>query len=330
MLVAAKLFVSFATTRIQIMKEDVLLLQSLVPALEQEIDTLFTPHRLYAEQDKEGYLSLHGSKIRGVITGGAAGISNAMLERLPRLEIVAINGIGTDAVDLEYARSRGIHVSTTPDVLTDDVADLALGLMLATLRGLCTGDRYVRAGLWGKQGLPLASRLSGKQVGIIGLGKVGKAIAKRLTAFDCIISYCNRRELPGAPYRYEPDLLQLARDNDILVLAASADHGRCIVDATVLDALGPQGVLVNVARGKLVDEPALILALQEKRIAGAGLDVFENEPVVPAELLSMENVVLQPHRGSATQETRLAMGEIVLANLKACFAGEVLPTAVIA
>lgn len=310
------------------MKEDVLLLQSLVPALDQEIETCFTPHHLYAEQDKDAYLAQHGPKIRGVITGGAAGISNAMMARLPRLEIVAISGIGTDAVDLEYARQRGIHVSTTPDVLTADVADLALGLMLATLRGLCAGDRYVRAGLWGKQGLPLASRLSGKRVGIIGLGKVGKAIARRLAAFDCLISYCNRRELAGEPYRYEPDVLQLARDNDILVLAASADQGRCIVDAAVLDALGPQGVLINVARGKLVDEAALVQALQEKRIAGAGLDVFENEPQVPAELFAMDNVVLQPHRGSATQETRLAMGEIVLANLKACFAGEVPPNSV--
>lgn len=312
------------------MKPDVLLIQPIVPALAPKLANLFTVHRLYEQQDKTTFLQQIGPSIRGVITGGATGISNAIMDTLPALEIVAINGIGTDAVDLDYAKARGIYVSTTPDVLTDDVADLALALMLATLRGICTADRYARAGLWGKQGLPLAHRLTGKRVGIVGLGRVGKAIAKRAAAFDCEISYCNTKPNPDAPYPYVADVRQLARKNDILVLAASADHGLCIINAEVLEALGPSGVLINVARGKLVDEDALVLALQEKRIAGAGLDVFVDEPNIPTPLLQMENVVLQPHRASATEETRLAMGELVLANLVACFAGERLPTAVTA
>jgi lactate dehydrogenase-like 2-hydroxyacid dehydrogenase len=222
---------------------------------------------------------------------------------MPRLGIVAVNGIGTDAVDLDYARSRGIRVTTTPDVLTDDVADLAMALLLATSRQLCVGDRYVRQGLWGKQGLPLARKASGKKLGILGLGRIGRAI---------------------------PDLVELARWADILVVAASGGmQSRGIVNAAVLDALGPEGMLVNVARGSIVDEPALVAALEQKRLGAAGLDVFVDEPRVPEALWRMENVVLQPHRASATVETRLAMGELVLENLAAHFAGREPPTAVV-
>lgn len=312
------------------MKIDILLIQPIIPALERAMQDGYTLHHWYSQTDKEAFLARHAASIRGVVTGGALGIRNELMDRLPTLEIVAISGIGTDAVDLDYAHGRGIHVTTTPDVLTDDVADLAIALSLATLRGICTGDRYVRAGLWGKQGLPLAHKLSGKRVGIVGLGRVGRAIAKRAAAFDCEISYCNKGRCPDVDYPYVADVRQLARENEILILAASADQAQCIIDAEVLEALGPQGVFINVARGKLVDEAALVLALQEKRIAGAGLDVFVDEPNVPAALLQMENVVLQPHRASATVETREAMGELVLTNLRACFAGEHPPTAVMA
>jgi lactate dehydrogenase-like 2-hydroxyacid dehydrogenase len=312
------------------MKTEILLTQASLPAFERELDRLYQVHRLHQQADRMAFLQAHGAAIRGVVTGGSLGLSNTVAEMLPALEIIAINGVGTDAVDLAYARRRKIHVSTTPDVLTADVADLALGLMIAALRGLCTGDRHVRAGQWGKAGLPLARKVSGKRVGIVGLGRVGTAIARRAAAFDCPVAYTNRSPVEGAPYPFVADLRQLARDSDVLVLAASADGGKAIVDMGVLDALGPDGVLVNIARGKLVDEADLVQALQEKRIGGAGLDVFADEPRVPEALLAMENVVLQPHRASATGETRQAMGQLVLDNLAACFAGRIPPTSVTA
>lgn len=310
------------------MKPAILLISPSLPDLERELDARYTVHRLFQQADKAAYLRAHGAAIAGVVTGGALGISTAMMEELPALRIVAINGIGTDAVDLAYARRRNIHVTTTPDVLTADVADLGIGLAIATLRGLCTGDRYVRAGAWGQQPLALANKFSGKRVGIVGLGRVGRAVAKRAAAFDCPISYVDHHDHADLPYTRVADLLQLARDSEVLILAASADDGKAIVTSEVLDALGPQGVLVNIARGKLVDEAALVLALQEKRLGGAGLDVFVDEPTVPAALWEMDNVVLQPHRASATWETRKDMGQIVLDNLAAYFAGERPPTSV--
>lgn len=312
------------------MKTDILLTQASLPSFEQALDATYTVHRLHQQTDKMAFLQQHGAAIRGVVTGGANGLSNTIAEMLPALQIIAINGVGTDAVDLAYARRRGIHVSNTPDVLTADVADLAVGLVIATLRGLCTGDRYVRAGAWGKSALPLANKVSGKRVGIVGMGRVGQAIAKRLAGFDCPIAYSSPRRMDAVPYPHVPDLVQLARDSEVLIVAASADGGRAIIDRAVLDALGPDGVLVNVARGKLVDEEALVLALQEKRIRGAGLDVFVDEPRTPQALWEMDNVVLQPHRASATFETRQDMGRIVLDNLAACFAGRTPPTSVTA
>ncbi|WP_432378995.1 2-hydroxyacid dehydrogenase [Duganella sp. P38] len=312
------------------MSPAILLISPVLPELDRQLAERYTVHRLYQHPDRDGYLREHGHGIAGVVTGGALGISTAMMEQLPALKIVTINGIGTDAVDLAYARRRGIHVTTTPDVLTADVADLAIGLAIATLRGLCTGDRYVRGGDWGRKPLALANKFSGKRVGIVGLGRVGKAIARRAAAFDCPVSYIDRREHTDLPYQYVSDLLQLARGSEVLVLAASADDGKAIVDAAMLDALGPKGVLINIARGKLVDEDALVQALQQGRIAGAGLDVFVDEPHVPEALWTMENVVLQPHRASATEETRRDMGQIILDNLAAYFAGERPPTSVTA
>lgn len=308
----------------------ILLISPVLPELDRQLAERYTVHHLYQQADKDAYLRAHQDSIVGVVTGGALGISTSMMERLPALKIVTINGIGTDAVDLGYARRRGIHVTTTPDVLTADVADLAIGLAIAALRGLCTGDRYVRAGDWGRKPLALANKFSGKRVGIVGLGRVGKAIARRAAAFDCPVAYVDRREHKDLPYQYVTDLLQLARDSEVLVLAASADDGKAIVGREMLDALGPKGVLINIARGKLVDEEALVLALQEGGLGGAGLDVFVDEPSVPQALWSMENVVLQPHRASATEETRRDMGQIILDNLAAYFAGERPPTSVTA
>ncbi len=300
---------------------EVLLINPVLPALDNELSALYTVHRYYQHADKRGFLREVGPLITGVVTGGASGISNEIMDALPALRIVAINGIGTDAVDLEYARSRGIHVSTTPGVLTDDVADLAIGLLISACRGLCVGDQYVRDGQWGKSALPLAWKFSGMKIGIVGLGRVGRAIATRAAAFRCQISYTDLREIGDVPYRFVPGLHQLANESDALILAASADEAEGIIDADVLDALGPDGYLINVARGKLVNEADLVQALATKRIAGAGLDVFVDEPNVPTELYSLANVVLQPHRASATVQTRIAMGEIVLASLAATFAG---------
>jgi hydroxypyruvate reductase len=206
-------------------------------------------------------------------------------------------------------------------VLTDDVADLAIGLLISTCRGLCVGDEYVRGGQWGKSALPLARKFSGMKIGIVGMGRVGRAIATRAAAFGCPISYTDLRAINDVPYRFVPGLRQLADESEALILAASADEAEGIINAGVLDALGPDGYLINVARGKLVNEPDLVQALATNRIAGAGLDVFVDEPNVPTELYSFTNVVLQPHRASATVQTRAAMGEIVLASLAATFAG---------
>jgi lactate dehydrogenase-like 2-hydroxyacid dehydrogenase len=215
-------------------------------------------------------------------------------------------------------------------VLTDDVADMALGLMLTVLRRLCVGDRFVRDGRWARKDImPLATRLTGKRLGILGLGRIGRAIARRAAAFETVIAYTGRRAHDDAPYRFEPSLVALARDSDVLVVSVAGGAGtRGLVSREVLEALGPEGVLINVARGAVIDEPALVEALCQGRLGGAGLDVFANEPHVPEALLGLEQVVLQPHRGSATHETREAMGRLVLDNLAAHFAGRPLPTQV--
>lgn len=307
---------------------DILLTQPVPALIDAQLMQQYQVHRLYEAADQNAFLAERGGLVRAVVTGGAKGLSNALMDRLPALQLIAISGIGTDAVDLRYAARRGVQVSTTPGVLTDDVADMAMGLLIMTLRDLGTGERIVRAGQWGAVVQPLARKVTGISLGIVGLGRVGHAIAKRAAAFGMTIRYTDLREQPGTDYSFVADLTELASCSDVLVLAASADQGAAIITPSVLQALGPNGYLINVARGKLVDEQALIAALRDKVIAGAGLDVFVDEPHVPEALRVLDNVVLQPHRASATEQTRLAMGEIVLANLKACFAGEPLPTAV--
>jgi len=298
---------------------DILLTQPAPAAIDARLQASYTVHRLYEAADREAFLDDVGPRIRGVVTGGAKGLSNALMDRLPALEIIAISGIGTDAVDLVQARRRGVHVTTTPGVLTDDVADMAMGLLIMTLRDLASGDRLVRAGRWGSVAQPLARKVSDIHLGIVGLGRVGHAIARRALSFNMTVHYTDLHEQPTSGYCFVPELIGLARCSDVLVLAASADQGQAIVTEEVLQALGPDGYLINVARGKLVDEPALVAALANGTIAGAGLDVFADEPHVPEALFGMDNVVLQPHRASATEQTRLAMGEIVLKNLQACF-----------
>ena len=306
------------------MKPEILLLSPiLIPAINQKLDELYTVHRYYEQEDKSAYLREIGKNIRGAVTGGHAGISSDIMAQLPALEIVAVNGVGTDAVDLAYARGRGIHVTGTFGALTDDVADLAIGLLIAACRGLCTGDRYIRAGQWGKTALPLARRFSGMRIGIVGMGRVGRAVATRAAAFGCSISYTDLAAISDLPqaYTYIASLTQLAHNSDALIIAAAADKAEGIINASVLDALGPDGFLVNIARGKLVNEPDLVDALCAGRIAGAGLDVFVDEPNVPEVLLTMDRIALQPHRASATLETRTAMGQMVLNSLEQALAG---------
>ena len=308
------------------MKPEILQLSPiLIPEIRERLDELFVIRRYYEQSDKAAYVAEHGAAIRGVITGGHTGISQALMAQLPQLQVVAVNGVGTDAVDLAYARDRGITVTATIGALTEDVADLAIGLLIGVCRGLCTGDRYVRSGQWATSAtplvpLPLARQVSGMRIGIVGMGRVGRAVAVRAAAFGCPIRYTDLQAV-DVPYGFEPYLEQLAADSDGLILAAAADQGTALVDSRVLRALGPEGYLINIARGKLVDEQALVSALQAGEIAGAALDVFVDEPRVPAELFEREDIVLQPHRASATVQTRTRMGEMVVASLVDVFAG---------
>ena len=255
----------------------------------------------------------------------------AIMDALPSLEIIAINGIGTDAVDLAKARARGIRVTTTPNVLTDDVADLGLALLLATARSLCVGDRFVRAGSWSESKvLPLGAKVSGKRLGIFGMGRIGREIAARAQGFKMSIAYTDLRRMEDLPYDFFESAETMAANVDFFVVAAAGGaQSRGAIGKDVLNALGPEGILVNIARGSVVDEPALVSALVEGRLGGAGLDVFADEPNVPEALIALDNVVLQPHRASATFDTRIAMGDLVLANLAAHFAGRELKTPVV-
>jgi len=308
------------------MKPDILMLQPMAPVIGQPLEDLFTVHALYAAPDPEALLASVGPLIRAVVTGGARGIRNELMDRLPALELVAIHGVGTDAVDLRHARIRGIRVTNTPDIVTQDVADLAVGMMIALQRHMLAADAYVRRGDWENgAALSLTRRVSGRHVGLIGMGRIGQAIAHRLLAFGCTVSMHTRHPHPELPYRHVADPVELARSSNVLILAAAADAGRVIVTAEVLAALGTQGLFINVARGVLVDEQALIAALQSGTIAGAGLDVYAREPHVPDVLRTLPNVILQPHRGSATEETRCEMAARVIRNLVACFAGQPLP-----
>lgn len=297
----------------------------LIPSINDKLASLYTVHKWFELPDPEDWLREHGGDIKAVITGGHTGISQVMLAQLPNLKVVAINGVGTDAVDLAYCRGRSLPVTATLGALTEDVADLAIGLLIAACRNLCAGDRFVRNGQWElhpqPSALPLARRFSGMRVGIVGMGRVGRAVAVRAAAFGCPISYTDLRAMDDVPHRFDPDLVNLARGSDALVLCAAADKAEGIVNAAVLEALGPDGFLVNVARGRLVNEADLMQALAAGRIAGAGLDVFVDEPRVPLALRQSDRVTLQAHRASATWETRTAMGEMVLDSIAHALAG---------
>ena len=299
----------------------------LIPIVNEKLSSLYIVHRYYELADKDKFVAEQGHLIQGVISGGHTGISNELMQKLPNLKVVAINGVGTDAVDLSYARQRGIHVTATLGALTEDVADLAIGLLLAICRGICSGDRFVRNGQWAKfpspTALPLSRRFSGMKVGIVGMGRVGRAVASRATAFGCSITYTDLMKFEDLAYQFTDDLVDLATQSDALILCAAADKVEGIVDANVLRALGQDGFLINIARGKLVNEKDLVEALNKGLIAGAGLDVFVDEPNVPSEFFTNDRVVLQAHRASATWETRTAMGELVLESLSQALCGQI-------
>jgi lactate dehydrogenase-like 2-hydroxyacid dehydrogenase len=301
------------------------------PADQEALDRDYRVHRLFEAPDRAAFLAQVGPHVRAIATRGDLGADAALIAACSNLEIVSVYGVGFDAVDLAACRARGIRVANTPDVLTGDVADLAVGMLLALSRGIVGADAWVRDGSWARKGpYPLQTRLWGRRAGILGLGRIGFAVARRLAAFDMDIAYSATTPKPGADgWAFVPDPVALAERSDVLVvtLAATAET-RHIVDARVLAALGPAGILVNVSRAANIDETALLDALESGGIAGAAIDVFEGEPQVNPRFLSLSDVVLQPHAGSATVDTRRAMGQLMRDNIAAHFAGRPLPAEV--
>lgn len=296
---------------------------ALMPMIEAQLNEHFRVHRLDAP-DAEAMLAEAGPRIRAVATGvGSVGkgerrVTEALLAKLPKVEIVSNFGVGYDAVDAVAAGALGVVVTNTPGVLDDEVADLTIGLLLSTIRELPQSERHLRAGKWPQGGFPLTATLRDRTIGIVGMGRIGRAIATRLAGFGRPIAYHTRRPVADVPYRHYDSLLGLAKDVDVLiVIVPGGAETKHMIDAGVLAALGPEGVLINVARGSVVDEAALIRALRDGTIKAAGLDVYENEPNVPAELMALDNVVLLPHVASATHVTRNAMGQLTVDNLLA-------------
>ncbi len=307
----------------------VLAAAKLSPFYLARLEPAYTLHDRLHQTDPAALARL-APKIRAVAASGESKVPAELIALLPALEIISVMGVGYDGVDVAAAKARGVVVTHTPEVLNDDVADLAIGLMLSAARQLPAADRYVRSGDWAGRGpMPLARKMSGARLGIVGMGRIGQAIAQRALAFHMSVSYTARSAKPALPYRYLPDAKALAAESDFLVLITPGGAGtHHLIDAEVLAALGKKGILVNVARGSVVDEAALIDALERGVIGGAALDVFENEPNVPERLRALPQVVLAPHIGSATGQTRQAMADLAFANLQAHFAGQQLPSAV--
>jgi len=290
----------------------------------------FSTHLLADAPDRASFLKQHSSAVRGLATFGPMPVDGKLMDALPKLEIISNFGVGVDAINLDDAKKRKIIVTNTPDVLNECVADTALALVMNTVRKFPQSERYLRAGNWASRGpYPLTTSLGGKTLGILGLGRIGEAIAKRAAACGMKIRYHNRNR-KDVPYPYDPDPATLAKNADVLIVVtpASAETNR-IINEKILQALGPEGYVVNIARGSVVDEPVLLRYLQEKKIAGAGLDVYADEPRVPPEFFTLENAVLFPHVGSATVETRKAMGDLQIENLRRHFAGKPVVTRVV-
>jgi lactate dehydrogenase-like 2-hydroxyacid dehydrogenase len=306
-------------------KPEVLLVGPSKPVLAKGLEPTFTVHRLIEAEDREALLNRIADRVRALaVTYSNQKIDADFMQRFPRLEFVSSFGVGYDHVDVKWAGGHGIIVTNTPDVLNEEVADTTLGLLLCTVREFPQGDRFLRAGKWEQGAYPLSpASLRDRSVGIVGMGRIGQAIARRLEAFRVPIVYHSRRPQAGVPYKHYPVLVDMAREVDILVIIVPGGaETRNMINAEVLEALGPNGIVINMARGSVVDEPALVAALRDKKIFAAGLDVFANEPKVPQELIDMDNVVLFPHLGSASIYTRTAMDKLVLDNLLSWASGK--------
>jgi lactate dehydrogenase-like 2-hydroxyacid dehydrogenase len=312
------------------MKIDVLSIGSFPAATDAELASRFAVTHHFQRPAPDALGQELRNRVRAIATEANRGADRALIEALPRLELISLFGVGTDLVDLAAARARNIAVANTPGILTDEVADLAIGLMLASARQIPFADRYVRDGSWAAKGpIPLGRSVGGKTIGVVGLGGIGRAIADRAAALRMNVIYSGPRRKPDAPYEYVADLVELARRSDYLMVACKGGPETYrLVSAAVIDALGPTGTLINVARGSVVDEPALIAALAQGLLGHAALDVFESEPAPAAELLRLPNVIVQPHHGSGTVETRTAIGQLMIDNLSAHFAGQPLLTPV--
>lgn len=299
---------------------------------QSQLERDYVVHRHYDAADKAAHLAEVGPLVRAIATNGGLGASRAIISACPNLEIIAVYGVGFDAVDLAACREKGVRVSNTPDVLTSDVADLAVAMLLAQGRGVVPAEAFVRDGKWPAGAFPLTRRMHGRRAGILGLGRIGLEIARRLKAFDMDVGYCSRSEKPEGKalgLTYFADALTLAAHADfyIVALAASAET-RHIVNRQVIEAVGPEGMIVNISRAANIDETALLDALESGALGSAALDVFDGEPNINPRFFKLRNVLLQPHIGSATVETRAAMGRLVLDNLAAHFSGRPLLTPV--
>jgi hydroxypyruvate reductase len=309
-------------------KIEILVVAKLPPFLMDPLRAAFVVHDRLHESDPAAFAKV-APNIRAIAASGESKVPKALIDQLPALEVISVMGVGYDGVDVAAAKARNVVVTHTPNVLNDDVADLAIALMLSVARAIPRADRYVREGRWLEGPMPLQRKMSGARLGLIGMGRIGQAIANRALAFGMSVAYTSRSARAEVPYRHFSTAAALAAESDYLVVIVPGGAAtRKLVDAAVLKALGPKGVLVNVARGSVVDEAALIAALQNGEIAGAGLDVFEDEPRVPQALRELDNVVLTPHVGSATGQTRQAMADLAFANLKARFDGTPLPSPV--
>jgi lactate dehydrogenase-like 2-hydroxyacid dehydrogenase len=295
-----------------------------------ELEANYVVHKLWLAEDQEEFLASVGPGVQGIATNGIAGTKGVPLAALPKLEIVGVHGVGVDAVDLATAKSKGVHVTNTPGVLTEGVAELGMALLLDVARCLTRNDRYLRQGHWPKKGdPPLASSLAGRKLGILGLGRIGRRVAEMASVFGMQIAYCGRTPKSDVDYAFYDDPAKLAAEVDCLMVSCLGGPTTAgLVSREVIEAVGPKGWLINIARGSVVDEDALVDALTSGRLGAAGLDVFAKEPHVPAALLELDNVVLQPHQGSASEETRAAMGRLMLDNIAAHFAGRPLLTPV--
>jgi lactate dehydrogenase-like 2-hydroxyacid dehydrogenase len=312
------------------MKPEIILVAKIFPPTQGVLEREFTCHKLYEAADRAALLKELAPRVRALATYTGWGADRALIAALPRLEIISHFGVGVDSIDLQAAQERGVAVTNTPEVLNECVADTGMALVLNVLRKFPQAESYLRSGYWASRGgYPFTTSLGGKTLGILGLGRIGEAIAKRALAFGMQIRYHNRNR-KDVPFPYDPDPVTLARNSDVLMVVTpggAATHK--LVNAQVLDALGPQGYLVNIARGSVVDEPVLLKYLQEERIAGAGLDVFADEPRVPPGFFALDNAVLLPHVASATVETRTAMGNLQIENLRRHFAGQPVLTRVV-